>query len=105
MFVQYELDVEKQGEYDVFIRACSDIKSSRFAYEYDGRLTESIAIPQSGEWKDFGPVRLTLKAGRSSLKVWFYAHKSLSAWKELGAKFTRLEIRPADCKVVKGNGQ
>ena len=105
VFVQYELDVEKQGEYDVFIRACSDIKSSRFAYEYDGRLTESIAIPQSGEWKDFGPVRLTLKAGRSSLKVWFYAHKSLSAWKELGAKFTRLEIRPAGCKVMKGNGQ
>lgn len=95
VFVEYMLDVEEAGEYDVFIRACSELKTSSCAYEYGGAVSARSAIPQGDEWRDLGPVRISLRKGRSPFRVWFFVDEELPAYSDKGAKFTRLVFKPA----------
>ena len=96
VFVQYELDVAEAGDYDVFIRACSVTEKSSCSYEYDGKKTDRFAIPKTNAFGEIGPVRLTLKKGRSPLRVWFYVDGKLSPYRENGSKFTRLRFVPVN---------
>ena len=93
-FVQFVVDVEKAGDYEVSIRARSSIGSSECAFEVDGRTTERFAVPKSKEWRDFGPVRLTLREGRTKINVWFYSGTEEWVWSKKGASFTRLAFIP-----------
>ena len=101
-FVQFAIDVEKAGEYLVTIRARSSIASSECACEVDGRTTARFPIPKSKAWRDFGPVRIALKEGRSKLDVWFYSGTEEWVWSKKGASFTRIVLRPADASTPEG---
>lgn len=96
VFVQYELDVAEAGDYDVFIRACSNAAKSSCNYEYDGKKTERFSIPMSDAFAELGPVRLTLKKGRLPLRVWFSLGEKVSVYAEKGAKFSHLKFVPVN---------
>ena len=70
-FVQFELDVERGGEYFVSARAKTAYAPSRISFEAGGAESTPVSFSAVNEWETLKPVRVSLPSGKTSLRIWF----------------------------------
>ncbi|NNE36002.1 MAG: carbohydrate-binding protein, partial [Rhodothermales bacterium] len=74
-WLEYTVDVEEAGNYDITAYVASLDGGGQFGFEFGARKTRTFSVPSTGDWETLTPVSksITLQQGEQSMRVAIYA--------------------------------